>query len=177
MCVFDASEPLTHEDRALFEECASKPHLVVGNKVDLLSRQYLTPGPSPDRRGEALKGTATLSYQERVPPRSVAGGEILYISAKTGEGLEELVTAVKKLSLSETGGEEARWMLNVRHQAALERAREALAQAADAARKDAYEECVALELHTTLGALGEIIGETATEDLLDQIFSKFCIGK
>jgi len=43
--------------------------------------------------------------------------------------------------------------------------------------KNAYEECVALELHTALGALGEIIGETATEDLLGEIFKNFCVGK
>jgi tRNA modification GTPase len=67
--------------------------------------------------------------------------------------------------------------LNARHQDALARARAALVGAGQAARKAAYEECVALELKTALNALGEIIGETTTEDLLGQIFSKFCVGK
>jgi len=72
---------------------------------------------------------------------------------------------------------EAQWLLNARHQAALERAAEALARASEAAQAESYEECVALELQTALGAFGEIIGETTTEDLLDQIFSAFCVGK
>jgi len=67
--------------------------------------------------------------------------------------------------------------INARHRDALERARAALMQAAQAADGDAFEECVALDLKTALLSLGEIIGETATEDLLDQIFSTFCIGK
>jgi len=67
--------------------------------------------------------------------------------------------------------------LNARHEAALRRAKEALASATESARAEAYEECVALELQTAIAALGEIIGETTTEELLDQIFSTFCIGK
>ena len=172
LCVFDGSEPMTAEDYTILRECEGKPHLFVMNKVDL------TPTPSPTRRGEKAhrmhnplpvgEGTATL----------VAGGEAIEVSAKTGQGLDELVREVKRISLDNSDtGSHARWMLNARHQAALERAREALAQAAQAAEKNAYEECVALELNTALGALGEVIGETATEDLLDQIFSKFCIGK
>ena len=72
---------------------------------------------------------------------------------------------------------EAQWMLNARHRDALERTQSALARASEAAQQNAFEECVALELKSALQALGEIIGETATEDLLDQIFSQFCIGK
>ena len=55
--------------------------------------------------------------------------------------------------------------------------RAALIHAIEAANAQTYEECVALELQSALGALGEIIGETTTEDLLGEIFSQFCIGK
>jgi tRNA modification GTPase len=100
------------------------------------------------------------------------------VSAKTGEGLDNLVRAVKTAAGagSEMQGS-AQWMMNVRHQGALQRAHEALVQAVQAAQTDRYEECVAMELQNALQALGEIIGESTTEDLLDHVFSKFCIGK
>jgi tRNA modification GTPase len=89
-----------------------------------------------------------------------------------------LVLVITRFALSEKAQtSEAQWLLNARHQGALLRAREALHEAAQAAKKEAWEECVALELKTALQALGEIIGETTTEDLLEQIFSQFCIGK
>jgi len=182
LCVFDASQSLSEEDYELIEQCTSKPHLLVANKIDLADQLRLTPVPSPDGRGVKVNGQATLSHRERVTPREWRGvrllSPVIEVSAKTGEGLDNLVQKVKQLSLDGQGSSsEMRWMLNVRHQTALTRARDALTQAVLAAQKDAFEECVALELHTALGALGEIIGETATEDLLDQIFSKFCIGK
>lgn len=103
---------------------------------------------------------------------------MIHVSAKTGEGLETLIQKIADLALGEKAQtSEAQWLLNARHHAALERAQEALSQAAEAARTETFEECVALELQTALGALGEIIGETTTEELLDQIFSTFCIGK
>ena len=81
------------------------------------------------------------------------------------------------LSTEKAQASEAQWLLNARHQAALVRAKEALTHATQAAEAENFEECVALELQTALGALGEIVGETTTEDLLDEIFSTFCIGK
>ena len=87
-------------------------------------------------------------------------------------------TRVKSLALDSAGTQsEAVWMLNARHAEALRAARAAIDRAEAAARQDAFEECVALELKTALNALGEIIGETTTEDLLGTIFANFCIGK
>ena len=68
-------------------------------------------------------------------------------------------------------------MVNSRHQDALQRAREALVRALDAFRADATLELVAADLHIGVNAVGEIVGKTTTEDLLDSIFSQFCIGK
>ena len=103
---------------------------------------------------------------------------LIGLSARTGAGLDQLIGELVNFAMGETArSADARWLLNTRHQAALERAKEALGRATEAAHMDSFEECVALELQTALGALGEIIGETTTEDLLDQIFSTFCIGK
>lgn len=132
-------------------ELASIPVVVVRNKIDLIRR--------PLDGGSFPAGT-------------------LEVSALTGEGLEALRAALHRRAILQGGGvQSARWLLNVRHQGALARARESLGLAQEAAEGSAYEEVVALELRAALSALGEIIGETTTEDLLDQIFSTFCIGK
>jgi len=66
---------------------------------------------------------------------------------------------------------------NPRHAEALTRAREALGRARAAAEDGAPGEIVSLELHETLEAIGEVTGEAVDEDLLERIFSRFCIGK
>jgi tRNA modification GTPase len=67
--------------------------------------------------------------------------------------------------------------INSRHQDALNRARTAARLAADALRAGATPELVAMDLRIAANAVGEIVGKTTTEDLLDSIFSTFCIGK
>jgi tRNA modification GTPase len=68
-------------------------------------------------------------------------------------------------------------MINSRHQDALNRARAAARRAAEALSAGATLELVAMDLHISVNAVGEIVGKTSTEDLLDSIFSTFCIGK
>jgi tRNA modification GTPase len=67
--------------------------------------------------------------------------------------------------------------INSRHQDALRRARESTALAVEALRSDASLEFVALDLRHGANAVGEIVGKTTTEDLLDSIFRQFCLGK
>lgn len=68
-------------------------------------------------------------------------------------------------------------MINSRHQDALNRARAATLRSIQALRGDATLELVALDLRIGVAAVGEIVGKTTTEDLLDSIFGQFCIGK
>jgi tRNA modification GTPase len=68
-------------------------------------------------------------------------------------------------------------MINSRHQDALNRSRAATLRTLDALRSDQTLELVALDLRIAVNAIGEIVGKTTTEDLLDMIFSQFCIGK
>jgi len=68
-------------------------------------------------------------------------------------------------------------MINARHQDALNRARDAALRASAALRSGQTLELVAMDLRMAVNAVGEIVGKTATEDLLDMIFSQFCIGK
>ena len=68
-------------------------------------------------------------------------------------------------------------MVNSRHQEALNRAKTALQTALGQLREGAVLDLVAVDLRIATNAIGEIVGKTTTEDLLDSIFSTFCIGK
>jgi tRNA modification GTPase len=101
------------------------------------------------------------------------------ISCRTGEGLERLKTCMENLIGSGTAprAEAPEACINARHQAILLRARTALEHALGALRDQLPLDLVAVDLRAATDAVGEIVGQTATEDLLDIIFSRFCIGK
>ena len=100
------------------------------------------------------------------------------VSCITGEGLEALKDAIKESIWSgEIKAEMLQVMVNSRHEDALKRARTAVINAADGLRNNQTLEVIALELRIGVNAVGEIVGKTTTEDLLDSIFSQFCIGK
>ena len=100
------------------------------------------------------------------------------VSCLTGQGIEPLKDAIKELAWSgEIKAEMLQVMINSRHQDALRRAREATVRTLEALRSELTLELVALDLRIAVNAVGEVVGKTATEDLLDAIFSQFCIGK
>ena len=102
----------------------------------------------------------------------------LKVSCLTGEGIEPLKDAIKELIWSgEIKAEMLQAMINSRHQDALNRARAATLRAVEAFREHQTLELIALDLRIAVNAVGEIVGKTTTEDLLDVIFSQFCIGK
>jgi len=111
-------------------------------------------------------------------PGSAAQSAIVDVSCLTGQGIESLKETIKELAWSGgIGSEQLEVMINSRHQDALNRAREATVRTLEALRSGQTLELVALELRIAVNAIGEIVGKTATEDLLDMIFSQFCIGK
>jgi tRNA modification GTPase len=149
--VLDASEPLTEADRTYLEEFSGKRRVLVRNKTDLPAKL-------------------------RLPPHLTS--PLVEVSCLTGQGIEPLKDAIKELIWSgEIKAEMLQVMINSRHQEALTRARAAALCAADALRADQTLELVTLDLRIAVNAVGEIVGKTATEDLLDVIFSQFCIGK
>jgi tRNA modification GTPase len=150
--VIDISEPFTAADGAYLTEFANQKRILVCNKADLPPKFLVR---------EDFKG---------IP--------IVEVSCKTGEGIENLKDSIKNLLWSgEINAEMLQVMINSRHQNALSRAREATLQASDALRAGATLELAAMDLRIAVNAVGEIVGKTATEDLLDTIFSEFCIGK
>lgn len=147
--VLDGSEPLGEIDQQLLTEYEGRPRLLVSNKTDLPKRLQW-----PD--GLSATGVCCL----------------------TGAGVENLKDAIKAMVW--TGGvssEMLQVMINSRHEDALRRGREGVERAAAALRANLGLELAALDLRLAANAVGEIVGKTATEDLLDSIFSQFCIGK
>jgi tRNA modification GTPase len=146
--VLDASEPLTDADRNYLVEFADKKRIFVRNKTDLPVKLE-TP---------ALK--------------------VVDVCCTSGQGIETLKDVIKSLVWSgEIRAEMLQVAITSRHQDALNRARAATRQAAEALRSDVTLELVAMDLRIAANAVGEIVGRTTTEDLLDSIFSTFCIGK
>ncbi len=153
--LLDGSFPLGEDDRALLAQHQDKRRLVAVNKSDM-------PGKIRPSELAAL----------------VPGGAVLWISALTGAGLEQLRDRLRTLILRgdfEPG--EAAVITRLRHQTALVRAKESLSNAAGSVEARLSGEFVALDLRAALDALGEITGATTTEDVLERIFSEFCIGK
>jgi tRNA modification GTPase len=159
--VFDASEPLTAEDEKFLQEFADKKRILVRNKTDL-----------PVKLGLPV-GTSNIQH-----PTSNIQGAAVDVSCATGQGIEGLKDAIKGLVWSgQVNAEMLEVMINSRHQDALNRARQAVELTIAAIRSDLSLELVALDLRIAVNAVGEIVGKTTTEDLLDSIFSQFCLGK
>ena len=98
------------------------------------------------------------------------------VSARTGEGLETLRSKIHSSLLSgQNLGTEM--VTNERHVRDLRTAQAALEQATEAVRSGAPGEVISFEIDEGLAALSSILGETTAQDILDKIFSQFCIGK
>ena len=155
--VLDAAEPITSADRAYLAEFGGKKRIVLLNKIDLPRRLELPPISEGDAFGS---------------------GVVVEVSCVTGEGIELLKDAIKKLVWSgEIHAEMLEVMINSRHQDALNRGRVATMNTIEALRSGLTLELAAMDLRIAVDAIGEIIGQTTSADLLDMIFSEFCIGK
>lgn len=100
------------------------------------------------------------------------------ISCESGEGFEGLERAIAELlSLDEAHWGDHSVAVNARHQACLQRAREALGRAIESMRAGEEPELTSLDLREALTAVGEIAGVVDTEEILGEIFGNFCIGK
>ena len=149
--VLDNSTPLSAEDQQYLDEFSGKKRIIVRNKADLEEKLVLpTPTDPPTVR----------------------------ISCMSGQGIEELKDLIKEMVWSGgTGGEMNQVMINSRHQEALERARRHTVSTLEALRENHSIELAAMDLRLATNAVGEIVGKTSTEDLLDSIFGQFCLGK
>ena len=157
LCLFvvDRSVPLQQEDRDVAAATRGKATVVVVNKIDL-------PPVAPPEELSALADGAPL-----VP-----------VSVLSGEGLGALREAVLQAVFRGRAIRSDELLVsNPRHKAILARAESHLVDAIASLEAALPADCTACDLRAAVDALGEITGETATEDILDAIFSQFCVGK
>ncbi len=150
LVVLDGSQLLTTEDRRVLDQVKEKTSIVIINKADL---------------PRAMEELAS-------PEMQVA------LSCKSGAGLEDLRHVLS--GTIRQGGMAVRehpWAINRRHQTALMQAKECLDRALASVQSGLSPEFTAMDLRGALDGLGLIIGATYTEDILERIFSEFCIGK
>lgn len=155
--VIDGSQPTNEEDEAVLEQAAGKTQVIALNKSDL-------PTFSNESANNRLRFNGS-------PKPTVS------VSAATEEGLSDLRAAILKPFVNGNGPGEGLMITNARHHDLLLRAMSSIASSEELIRNEASEEIVLIGLHNALRFIGELTGETTTEDMLGQIFSTFCIGK
>lgn len=158
LLVVDASNTLAPEEALSFLDGIELPRsgLLVFNKIDLVGGISMEP--------------AEFSYNKCKFQR-------LFVSAKTGEGLSHLRQSLTDSALGSGPQEHDTFVMNARHQEALLKSVESLASARAAVQSGHSGEFVAEDIRRALRSLAEIIGEVTTDDILNNIFQKFCIGK
>jgi len=193
--MLDASEPLTTEDTDILKSIAGLNFIVVLNKIDLLNaecgmRNAESGRAFPSRTGGAAEGrgggiadpgyasiadqiVGDLESAFRIPHSAV-----IPVSAKTGQGIDELETAiVAPFSTEDATASSGFLVTDARHHDLLNRAKAEIEHSLELLDSRASEEITLIGLHNALRYLGQITGETTTEDMLTRIFSTFCIGK
>jgi len=158
--VLDGSEELTTEDEEILQSEIEQNKIILINKIDLVTEE--------DIKKFAEKVRFTIHHSPFT---------IVNISAKTGAGLSELENAIVAPFLTHDIESSGFLISDARHYDLLLRARAGVESSIELMNKKTSEEIVLVGLHNALRYLGEITGETTTEDMLTRIFSTFCIGK
>jgi tRNA modification GTPase len=151
--VVDSSRPFENEDKLIVETILGREILIVTNKTDLPPVLEL--------------------------PREIEALPVIKIAARDGEGIEELREAIfsRFIQGDALDGRDFTALSQVRHRDALDKAKASLLSFLESFAARMPLEIVSLELREALSALGEVTGETTPDDILEQIFTRFCIGK
>jgi tRNA modification GTPase len=154
--VIDGSEHLRDEDRFVLAEVSNVRHIVALNKSD-------------------LPAFSTVAFEETDAGANCSA--VVSVSAKSEAGLGSLRTAILQPFANGNARSEGLLITNARHHDLLVRSIDALASSEQFLKEHVSEELVLVGLHNALRYLGDITGETTTEEILGEIFSTFCIGK
>lgn len=146
--ILDSSRELEEEDKEIINTIRDKNHIVLLNKIDLDNK------------------ISDIDLDNKI-----------LISAKTGEGINELKDKIKTLFFNGTINSESLIVSNVRHKQALYRALENCEEALNRINADEYLDLISIYVTSAMRSLGEITGDELEEDVLNKIFSEFCVGK
>jgi len=157
LLVLDRSEKLTPEDEVVIQKALSmsKPILCVLNKADL----------QMNLETEKIRGLLGKT-------------KIFALSTKTGAGVDKLIGLMLESAISDSSLQAGDMVIcRARHLDCLARTRNSLEQAISSLEQNVSQELLALDIRGAADALGEMTGEITSEEILDKIFSEFCIGK
>ncbi len=149
----DMNHPLTGEDYKIYETVHHKELILVINKQDLVRDEF--------------KFDVPASWQ--IP--------VVETSALNNEGIEALKNMIAEVCLDKCFETESAIIPNLRHKNAFEQSLKAALSAVEGIQADIPFELISIDIRESMDLLGEIIGITVREDVLEQIFSRFCIGK
>ncbi len=153
--VLDISNPLSNEDRTIYESIQHKKHIVVLNKSDLPRK---------------LSEDELLSL--------IGNGTTIDLSASTGDGIHKLEHLIKDMFLSGNINVETDIIVtNTRHKNALLKAHDSLSSLLSNMDSGLTQDFLSIDLQNAYRYLGEITGESVSESMINDIFSRFCLGK
>ena len=150
LCVLDGSEPINEQDKEILNEIKNKCHLTIINKIDL--EQKINLGEVDDN--------------------------VLFISTKNNNTIKELENKIlETLNLNNLFNKVITYISNARQLEKINFAIKALDEALTTIENEATIDFVDIDIRKAWLYLGEIVGQTSTDNLLDELFSKFCLGK
>ena len=153
--VVDGGSILTHEDYEIFEMINTRNSILVINKSDLFSDKHRVNTPDSWRKMHRVE-----------------------ISALYDRGLDELKDLIVRISLGENSFDpQAAIIPNLRHKLILDRCLVSFCSVVDGLNRGSPPELIAIDVKEAVDLLGEITGGSANNDVIDQIFNRFCIGK
>ena len=155
ICIIDNTKPLENEDREVLNMLKNKKAIILLNKID-----------KNDLHLEENK-----ELQELNKP-------IIKVSAKTKDGLEELYKQIEEMfKLNEIEISQGNIVTNIRHNNQIRKAIKAIEEAEGVLQQDMPVDLISVPVKQSLEELSEITGENVSEDIISEIFSKFCLGK
>lgn len=147
--ILDGSCGYSNEEKLLYEQIKDKQHIVVINKIDLNCEKI-----------------------------DIKNENVIRISTKTREGLEELEKRIEKLfDLNNIDTENSLIITNIRHKDLITKAIQNIEKAKEAVENKVPVDMVSINIQEAINSLGEILGESISENVLNKIFEKFCVGK
>lgn len=155
ICVVDGSEGLTDGDEAILQAAAGKPCVVIINKCDL-----------------------PLAVDLQQLETRFGAGRVLRLSAKTLTGMEDFTAWLKNYVYGSRGAlADGAYIQNARQERLLRQTLASLQDAKGAAQALLPYDCIEIDVRVAIDLLGEITGDTVQDEIINEIFSRFCIGK
>lgn len=148
--MIDGSVGFTDSDKEILEEVKEKNHIILLNKSDIESSNNI----------------------------NIDNENVIRISAKTGNGIEELENKIEEMfNIKGLDTENELIITNIRHKDLLCKAKNGLKTAAETIETGLPIDMISINIKSAINSLGEILGESISEDVLNKIFEKFCVGK